>query len=445
MQAPVPSDNRVGYQFSSIRFCPHGPNQESVVEFKGHAFVGAYLSGFVLKLAPLPDGQWKGRTLDWAVEQNRPQVLRSEGFVQNLINQAARLLGTINMWPTAQEAGGARLAMNQRLIPEEHTAHTCLSHRHDLLSLPMSDWANIWDLIERRNEHDKYFEVLGYNREEIKAILPELQQIFSADWVRARYRQAGFDRLADPLEHEDEGFFPAYHLARTALGGICRDPGWGYLAEIGQALLALRGVEGMERLKRQLTRHSGAQHHLCLAAELHERGILSGLEPLSGSGSARCDLLATLEGTTYQVELKELSSRSPLRRLQSELLQKSDKLPTTPTYPVIFHVVFKEVGARDIEFERTFFEQIEAIAGEIPPKISAVVSGRRFVDANGGKVKHDYNAIILNDDALVPSNRTHLETLFEANYTEALMPFFGVTSFFIFGPRQNELNAGQSV
>ena len=111
---------------------------------------------------------------------------------------------------------------------------------------------------------------------------------------------------------------------------------------------------------------------------------------------------------------------------------------------MVFHVVFKEVGARDVEFEKEFFEQIEAIAGDIPPKVSGVVSGRRFVDALGGKVKHDHKAIILNENAIAPANRAHLETIFEANYDEALMPFFGVTSFFIFGPRKSEQTIEQS-
>ena len=423
------------FQFSSVRFLGFG------AEFDGGALVGGYASGFRLRIAPLFNGQWQAKTLDWTAQGFKPPVLQSNRFVRELVNRAARLLDTTNLWPVAQEANGARMEGNQQVIPEEHLSHTCLSHRHGLLALGMSDWSSLWELIELRVEHDRYFEVLGYSREQIRAMLPELRQIFSADWVKASYRRAGFKRLADPLEHEDEGFFPAYLLARTALGGICRDPGWTYLAEIGEALQKLRGVDGMERLKRQLTKSSGAQHHLCLGAELRQREMLSGLEPLSGSGSARCDLLATTEGITYQIELKELSSRSPLRRLQSELMKKVGKLPASPKHSVIFHVVFKEIGARDAEFERTFFEQIDGIAGNIPSKISAVVSGRRFVDATGGRVKHDCKSIILNDQALVPADRSHLEALFASNYEEATMPFFGVTSFFIFGPRSDEQEA----
>ena len=156
------------FQFSSVRFLGFGADNEGVAEFDGGALVGGYASGFRLRIAPLFNGQWQAKTLDWTAQGFKPPVLQSNRFVRELVNRAARLLDTTNLWPVAQEANGARMEGNQQVIPEEHLSHTCLSHRHGLLALGMSDWSSLWELIELRVEHDRYFEVLGYSREQIR-------------------------------------------------------------------------------------------------------------------------------------------------------------------------------------------------------------------------------------------------------------------------------------
>ena len=101
---PKPTDNRVAFRFTRLKFSTFGDQQESIAEFNGWAQVGRYFSGFTLKISPLYNGEWQGRTLDWAVLPSQPPVLRSDAFKRDLINRAARLLDTTNCWPTSQEA-----------------------------------------------------------------------------------------------------------------------------------------------------------------------------------------------------------------------------------------------------------------------------------------------------------------------------------------------------
>ncbi|WP_297018565.1 hypothetical protein [Thalassospira sp.] len=426
----------VKYHFSSLTFSPYNNDNQWVAELRGIASLNSFFADFTLKVTSTPYQKWQLVALNWSPMLEIPSPLRSRQFAQSILNRASRILDPTNMWPTEQLPQGAKSALNIGPILDEHSYHTCVSSRHETLSLPTSSWESLWHRIERRAKHDPYFEVLGCSRAELITLLPELKALFNYEWVRAQYKKAGFSNLSAPLESEDQGFFPAYHLARTALGGICRDPGWVYLAEIGRALITLKNVDGIEILKRGATQQSGVQHHLCFAAELHERGLLHSLEPLSGSGSARCDLIAMCGNHHYQIELKELTSKKPLKRLKAELSEKCRKLPKHPKTPIVFYVVFREVGAEDAQLEQTFFNEIKAIEDMIPPKISAVVAGRRFVDATGGRVKHDTEIIALNKQAITPANPAHLDELFRSNYEVSEMPFFGVTSFFIFGPRR---------
>ena len=417
-----------------VRFAVFAATSEHCTEVLGRARVGSFKSHFTMTIVPRPDGEWAVRNIRWN-RSSVPTELESDDLAKELVNRAARLLDTINMWPAEQVSAGARVSINQRVIPAEHADRTIVSSRHNLLSLRNTAWPQLWERIERRLQYDPYFEVVGFDRATVRAALPYLKQVFSGEWVKARYRQAGLVELGSALDPQDEGFSPAYHLARTALGAICRDPGWNYLVEIGLALSRLEEVDGVQRLRDQLARSPGAQHHICLAAEMKKRGHLLGLEPFSGSGAARCDLLLSQNARTYQVELKEFSSRNPLQKLRTELNAKTRKLPESPNFPIVFHVVFRETGADDVQIEQRFFKEVSQIVDEMPPKISAVVTGRRFVDSRGGPVKRDSDSVIFNDRSIIPAVEDDLRNLFRPNYDRAEMPYYGLASFVVFGPR----------
>ena len=172
-----------------------------------------------------------------------------------------------------------------------------------------------------------------------------------------------------------------------------------------------------------------------MAADLHKRGLLTGLEPETGSGSATHDLLATVQGQEYEIEVKEFVSNSPERRLAKEIENKIAQLPQNPTKPVIFHTVLSESreGRFDLDKEKKFLAAVDEMLKTLSPKISAVVVARCVVDSAGGRVKRDTIKTALNPVAIQPSNPSHLALLFEPNYEDMLYPCFGIGSLLYFG------------
>ena len=296
-----------------------------------------------------------------------------------------------------------------------------------------TNWKHHWDFIEQRVKADPFFEVLGFDKETVQRVLPLIKEIFPTDWVRARYKSAGHSGMADQFEQGPEGWFPAYHLARTAHGAICRDPGWNYLIEIGLALEVLCDFEGVDRLKRQLTKSPGTQHHVCLAADLHERGLLIGLVSPTGVGAASNDLLAGSGENIFQIEVKEFTSQNPAKQLQREITDKVRKLPQRPEQPVVFHVVLSEKGVFEKAKEDQFFDAVSNIQDSLPDKVSAVIAGKRFLDSKGGRIKRDIERVVTNPSAINPIEEEYLREVFKANYGEVAYPIYGIGSFFLFG------------
>lgn len=421
-------------EIKDLRFDKYGEDNLLVAIARGGASVNGIVAKFELYLQSLEDGEWQSVRLNW-LDSNQPPVLDEKQFFQALVNCAARLLYTTNIWPGEQTEGGAKLTVNQKVIPDDVRDKVLVSFRSDMLNVPSASWNLLWDRIERRVEADPLFEVLGFERKTLQRVLPLIKQIFSNDWARARYKSAGHSGMADQFEAGSEGWFPAYHLARTAHGAICRDPGWNYLVEIGLALEVLREFEGLDRLKRQLTKSSGTQHHVCLAADLHERGLLRGLEPQTGIGTSTNDLLVGRGENIFQVEVKEFTSENPARQLQREINEKVNKLPQKPKQPVVFHVVRNEQGLFEKTHEDGFLNAIKGLQGALPNKISAVVAGKRFVDSTGGRIKRDIDLIVTNPTAIVPIEEEHLRVVFEANYHDVEYPIYGIGRFFSFGNR----------
>src|SRR5258708_6838494 len=114
--------------------------------------------------------------------------------------------------------------------------------RCDILSLYRLDWPKLWPAIENRLQHDPEFWVNGFTRQDALAAVKNLKTVFPWEWVRRRYR----DAAKKPLEagmwevmQADQGY-PAYVLARTAIGCICKDPGWNYLITLANSCKLLK-------------------------------------------------------------------------------------------------------------------------------------------------------------------------------------------------------------
>ncbi len=299
--------SKIHYEIKGIRFGRHGDSCLAVAITRGNATLNGVLFNFELILAPISDGQWRLVNLGWFTNGPPPSVLGEQQFIQALVTRTARLLDTVNMWPSEQNDGSAKISLNERVIPNDVSDSVIVSFRSKILTVPSASWKHLWDHIERRVDADPYFEILGFEKSIVQRVLPSIREVFPYEWARARYKAAGLTGMGDQIEPDTDGWFPAYHLARTAHGAICRDPGWNYLIEIGLALEDLREFDGVDRLKKHLTKYPGNQHHVCLAADLHKRGVLIGLEPPTGVGSATNDLLVKSGKIVFQIEVKELT------------------------------------------------------------------------------------------------------------------------------------------
>ena len=424
------------YIFTDVRF---RRNVESTLELIGNLYDANSNYQFNLLMTPLEDGEWKFERLHF---NPQPENLIGKDVAQSLINKAATLVKTINMWSGEQSESGAKVFMNEKRLPDDAQMSNAISFRSGLLDLPVDHWSEIWDRIDSRVLMDDFFRVHGFSQEEVLSAIEELKLVFPSDWVKARYAAAKSTgnppKLGDVFSQEEKSWFPAYHLARTALGAICVDPGWNYLVEIGLSIQELEGFDGVELLKRKLTSSSGTQHHLCLAAELYKRGFLIGLEPPTGAGSATNDLSVLVNENHYAIEVKELTSGKPFERILKLIKEKSRKTPETPSNPVVFHVVLREEEIDDVRKEKEFLDRLQTEELTLPKNISAIVVGSRFVDAMGGRVKRRTNNIILNSEAKLKASLDDLNILFENNYSDVIYPCYGIGTFFYFENRKEK-------
>lgn len=71
-----------------------------------------YASEFEMMLAPFGDGRWQMKHLGW--RRPPPPALSAKDFLRQLVNRSAKVLDTVNMWPSSQDERGAKPYMNQR-------------------------------------------------------------------------------------------------------------------------------------------------------------------------------------------------------------------------------------------------------------------------------------------------------------------------------------------
>ncbi|MEC8812659.1 MAG: hypothetical protein VXY23_15200 [Pseudomonadota bacterium] len=388
---------------------------------------------------PRDDGEWVIRKIHWVA--GRP-LIDEDKFAKFLVNTSEKILRTTNFWSGEQLASSAKMFANQKRVSDEDIGTNSISNRFSMLEAKYPPWEELWQRIENRVNHDEYFRVHGFDKDQVLSGIQHLKSVFPWEWVKARYREGPFASnpplMSDGFPPEGHNaWFPAYHLARTALGSICVDPGWNYLIEIGLSISELSGFNKIDVLTNKLTNSPGTQHHLCFAAELYRKGYLLDLEPPTGSGNASNDLLARINNDHFSIEVKEFTPNNPIKKLRKELADKIHKLPKNTTDSVVFHIVLREEGDRDVIKEQAFFGDVQSISREIHDLISAVVVGSRFVDASGGRVKRETKGILLNENAKNPASSDSLAQLFENNFDEIVYPCHGIGTFF-YAAKQSE-------
>ncbi len=418
------------YKIKAIEFGLDAKNREPTAFVHGSLTQALVGWPFTLELELGNDGVWQRRIITANSDGPLGQLLNKNEVADKITSHSSNILKTVNMWPDAQEEAGAKMSSNQEVIPANVDDVTIVSFRSGMLGLPSPDWCSMWDKIFSRLEADPFLQVLGFSADQIREALENVSRGFTHDWVKARYKEAGYSGMGDKFEDNTvKGWFPATHLARIAVGAICRDPGLHYLVELGMALGDLEGFDGFARLTAQLARSPGSLHHLCVAAELHRRGLLAGLEPETGSGSDRNDLLISDGEQVLQVEVKEFSSQRPFKQLIGEIDKKVGRLPTQITEPVVFHVAFNDSAGDEAnvgEFRKAFLADLDHYKTKIPNKISAIVVTDRFVNSKGGHVRRENLAILTNPDAVIKVDEQVLHRIFQDSELEHFYPHYHV-------------------
>lgn len=437
----MPNTENMKFKFIDINFSKTKSN-DNVIILYGVLYNTEIGYDYILYLTTLEDGNLKLYNLIW---NHAPIKIDLTKLVQTLVNKSFQLTKTINMWSREQSKNSAKAIMNEIKVPDSATSTNSISFRSNLLELPLNKWDSIWERINNRILFDDYFRIHGFSTSEVLSSIEILKIIFTSDWVKARYKEIdttnNHPTMGMPFErNKSNSWFPAYHLARTALGAICVDPAWNYLIEIGLSINELKNFKKTKLLVKSLSRNSGDQHNICLAAELYKKNYLVGLEPSTGAGSATNDLLVLINENYYAIEVKEFSSKKPIKSLKMELADKCKKLPKIPKYPVIFHIVLKDNEKNQLKKENDFLNSLDSIITEIPKKISAIVIGNRFIDSTGGRIKRDVLKIIINDDSIQKSNYQDINKLFEKNFIEIVYPCTSVGTFIYFDNKNKEDN-----
>jgi hypothetical protein len=419
----------------------------------------AFISGFVKPNLP-------GRVHHFAVTAHHDAVERLWGFdlksfrwtspvprslfdLRNTDSVCKALAGGLRLlWmqpvPGNNESG-AQIRIGQTFISDEQIRDSFSILRGDILSLYRLDWPKLWPAIENRLMNDPEFWISGFTRQDAVDAVATLKTVFPWEWVRRRYRDVAKKRLEvgmwDVMQ-ADQGF-PAYVLARTAIGCICKDPGWNYLIGLAESCKLLKAFpKGNSLLQRIAAHEPGHIHQANFSGYLLRRGLLAEVEPATGSGSAKHDMAARVGDIVFDIEMKALITTDPARQVKGEIEEKCRKLPSVLSRPVVFFVLLVETsvtGERESSPDR-----LNSIASDVfgqTSGVSAVVVGRMFVDSNGGPVKWSFDKFLLNTQAHRQVDEPSLRLVFKPNWqrlTYPLMPI--VFSYNLTDKAQNKTN-----
>jgi hypothetical protein len=224
----------------------------------------------------------------------------------------------------------------------------------------------------------------------------------------------------------DQGF-PAYHLARTAIGCICKDPGWNYLITLAESCALLKTFPKGSSLLQRIATEPGHIHQTNFSGYLLKRELLAEVEPVTGSGNAKHDMTARVGQVLLDIEMKALTTSDPARQVTNEIVDKCRKLPPNPRRPVVFFVLLVE--ASTVSDHKSWPDQLNSITPHVfdhTTGVSSVVVGRMFVDSAGGPIKWSFDKFVSNEHAHQRVDEQSLRTVFEPNWRRLVYPLMPI-------------------
>jgi hypothetical protein len=324
---------------------------------------------------------------------------------------------------------GAHVRVGHTIINDEQIRDSFCILRGDILSIYRLDWPKLWPAIENRLMHDPEFWVSGFTREDALDAITTLKTVFPWEWVRRRYRKAAKKSsevgMWDTME-ADQGF-PAYVLARTAIGCICKDPGWNYLISLADSCKLLRSFPNGNSLLQRIATDPGYIHQVNFSGYLLKRNLLAYVEPATGSGNAKHDMTARVGDVIFDIEMKALTTSDPARQAKQEIEEKCRKLPLALPRPVVFFVLLVEKSQPSEH--RSWPDQLNSITAEVfgqTSGVSAVVVGRMFIDSNGGPVKWSFDKFVCNPQTRLQISEPALRSVFEPNWERLAHPLLPI-------------------
>jgi hypothetical protein len=330
---------------------------------------------------------------------------------------------------------GARLAVGTDLKRLEDHETAFAIFRAETLGLHRPEWKDLWPAIENRIANDPEFWISGFTREHATRAVAVLKTVFSWEWVRRRYRQYAKEARDAGMWDDifaDQGF-PAYLLARTAVGCICKDPGWNYLITLAEACRRLQTLpKGKQFLNRIAGSESGHIHQANFAGFLLQHGVLEELEPPTGSGSATHDVSARGGSTVIDIEMKAITSANASRQISREIADKCRKLPGSVSRPVVFFVLLLPTSVASNH--RALADQLASITPAAftgAAGVSALVVGQMFVEPTGGPIRWDFGKFLLNPLAARPVSEDLLRAVFQNDLRPLAYPLLPIV--FTFG------------
>ena len=306
----------VRFEASDVRFAEH--EQRSAAKVLGRISGAGEPFEISVWLSQGDNGLWTSFLVQgWKLTGAEPQV---RAMLTKIAEFSAGLLTQLALHMQRNPDGSGAILFGAAAVRDEADLKSYGVHRPRLRPLPVHKWEDLWDRIHERIEHDRSFHVIGFDRQEIRTAVTELRKFFPAGWVRNKCREAGALHLGSEMAPSSPQWFPCYHLARTAHGSLCVDIAWNYLIDLGLSLVDVQQYEGFERVTRSLARSAGTRHHVCLAADFHERRLLVALEPRMAGSNCLNDMEVRFDGQTFHIELKEISTLTTACRYRSSEL-----------------------------------------------------------------------------------------------------------------------------
>lgn len=403
------------YRFTSVILSPEEQSGTPRIVVNGELSDARHRFPFLMVVEPKEGGNLVIRQFGWQ-GGIAPAISDKDAVARQLLDNLARCLDPLSVKADEGERPGALVW--RPLQADDAIDALLVTLRPHLSRLPAPAWETLWDRIELKRRGDAAFAVPGFESAQVETAFAELRKVFTPEWLEQRFRESAEGAqeagMAAPYPHDaGHAWFPAFHLSRLAMGVICRDPALNNLVDLGLALDELQEFAGLEDLRKALAADPRLHHQAVLAAELFGKGWLSSC---SGEG----ELKAIVDDQPYLIRSVEVSLETLAGDLQAALQPRESEAP------VVLHAVVNESSWYKPELDLP--DALEEL--ELPARVFAVVIGRRFLDAGGGRLKRNAQKIIYNDKGVdMPQDRS-VEKLFAPNYESYQEPALNVGSYF---------------